>query len=141
MTTEARDQLRVSLLSVLSAGTFAEAARAGNPRQSPRRARAHAPARMSRSSPVAAPGGGAAAITAEALEPPAALSRAKALLEQAGSHEKKTQGIGREIKRIGRDTRRQQRQLSPEGPSGICQQFDFHWQIFWFSFGIFTPGW
>ena len=104
-------------------------ARAGNPRQSPRRARAHAPARMSRSSPVAVPGGGAA-ITAEAPEAPAALSRAKALLEQAGSHEKKTQGIGREIKRIGRDTRRQQRQLSPEGPSGMFPTVSFTGRYF-----------
>jgi hypothetical protein len=46
-------------------------------------------------------------------------SRAKKLLEQAENYERKTQGIGREIKRIGRDTRRQQRQLSPEGPSGM----------------------
>ena len=91
--------------------------RSGNPRQSPRRARAHAPARSSRSSPITAtPVEDMATTNAPAIPEH---SRAKKLLEQAENYERKTQGIGREIKRIGRDTRRQQRQLSPEGPSGM----------------------
>lgn len=88
----------------------------GNPRQSPRRARAHAPARTSRSSPVTVTPVEDMATTNAPVTPKH--SRAKKLLEQAENYERKTQGIGREIKRIGRDTRRQQRQLSPEGPSG-----------------------
>lgn len=87
------------------------------PRQSPRRARAHAPARTSRSSPVTAtPVEDMTTVNAPATPNH---SRAKKLLEQAEHFEQKTQGIGREIKRIGRDARRQQRQLSPEGPSGM----------------------
>ena len=91
--------------------------RSGIPRQSPRRARAHAPARTSRSSPAAAtPVEDMITVNAPATPNH---SRAKKLLEQAEHFEQKTQGIGREIKRIGRDARRQQRQLSPEGPSGM----------------------